>query len=60
MGKQAIGTIGHNQNLRVDLNPLNIMVYPQAPMVRSKILDMANFDQLPAGQNAIIAVMSYR
>ncbi len=59
MGKQAIGFIAHNQQLRVDLAPLNIMVYPMAPMCRSKILDMANFDMLPAGQNAIVAVMSF-
>jgi DNA-directed RNA polymerase III subunit RPC2 len=37
------------------LNPSRI----QVPMCRSKILDMANFDMLPAGQNAIIAVMSF-
>lgn len=59
MGKQAIGTIGYNQNLRIDLSPLNIIVYPQKPMVRSKVLDLVHFNDLPAGQNAIVAVMSY-
>lgn len=59
MGKQAIGTIGENQNIRIDLSPLNIIVYPQKPMVRSKVLDLVHFNDLPAGQNAIVAVMSY-
>jgi DNA-directed RNA polymerase III subunit RPC2 len=28
------------------------MVYPQKPMVKSRTLDLVNFDQLPGGQNA--------
>lgn len=35
------------------------LVYPQAPMVKTKTIELTNFDKLPAGQNAIIAVMSY-
>ena len=35
------------------------MVYPMCPMVRTRVLDLINFDRLPGGQNAIIAVMSY-
>lgn len=35
------------------------LVYPHAPMVKSRALDLINFDKLPAGQNAIVAVMSY-
>ena len=29
------------------------------PMVKSRTIDLINFEQLPAGQNAIVAVMSY-
>jgi len=58
MGKQAIGTIGYNQLNRVD-TLLYLMVYPQKPMVKSRTIDMIGFEQLPAGQNASIAVMSY-
>lgn len=29
------------------------------PMVRSHILDLVSFGQLGAGQNAVVAVMSY-
>lgn len=35
------------------------LVYPQAPMVKTKSIEITNFDKLPAGQNATIAVMSY-
>ena len=58
MGKQAIGTIGYNQYNRVD-TLLYLMLYPMKPLVTTRVLDLVNFDKLPAGQNAIIAVMSY-
>ncbi len=58
MGKQAMGTIARNQFERID-TVLFLLVHPQAPLVRTHVLDMINFDHLPAGQNAIIAVMSY-
>ena len=35
------------------------MVYPHKPMVKTRSLDIINFDNTPAGQNAYIAVMSY-
>ena len=38
---------------------MNLLIYPMKPMVRSQVLDMVGFDSLGAGQNAIIAVMSY-
>eukprot|EP00956_Cyclotella_meneghiniana_P004820 scaffold5975_cov64-Cyclotella_meneghiniana.AAC.8 len=58
MGKQAIGTIGINQYVRTD-GLLYTMVYPHKPMVKTRSLDIINFDNIPAGQNACIAVMSY-
>ncbi|XP_066601224.1 DNA-directed RNA polymerase III subunit RPC2 [Prorops nasuta] len=58
MGKQAMGTIGYNQRNRIDTLLYNL-VYPQAPMVKSRTIELINFDKLPAGQNAIVAVMSY-
>eukprot|EP01038_Epipyxis_sp_PR26KG_P009030 gene9030-12176_t len=58
MGKQAIGTTCTNQYERFD-TLLYTMVYPQKPMVKSRTLDLINFDQLPGGQNASLAVMSY-
>ena len=69
MGKQAIGAIGYNQLRRLD-TLLYLMVYPQQPMVKTKAIEIIGYDkvlhylmcsdlQLPAGQNAMVAVMSY-
>lgn len=58
MGKQAVGTIGLNQFNRVDTQ-LFLMNTPQRPLVKSKTLEMINFEKLPAGQNASVAIMSY-
>lgn len=58
MGKQAIGAIAYNQFRRID-TLLYFMVYPQQPMVKTKTIELINYDKLPAGQNATVAVMSY-
>lgn len=58
MGKQSIGSIAYNQYNRID-TLLYILVYPQPPMVKTKVIDMIGFNQLPSGQNAIMAIMSY-
>lgn len=58
MGKQAIGAIAYNQDLRID-SLLYTLVYPQKPMVKTKAIELVQYDKLPAGQNAIVAVMSF-
>ncbi|CUM62894.1 uncharacterized protein PRCAT00000453001 [Priceomyces carsonii] len=58
MGKQAIGAIAYNQFRRID-TLLYLMVYPQQPMVKTKTIELIDYDKLPAGQNATVAVMSY-
>ncbi|CAD6208297.1 GSCOCG00003306001-RA-CDS [Cotesia congregata] len=58
MGKQAMGTLGYNQRNRIETLQYNL-VYPQKPMVSTRTIELINFDKLPAGQNAIVAVMSY-
>ncbi|CCX32109.1 hypothetical protein FPQ18DRAFT_279952 [Pyronema domesticum] len=58
MGKQAIGAIAYNQFLRID-TLLYLMVYPQQPMVKTRTIELIQYDKLPAGQAAIVAVMSY-
>ena len=58
MGKQAMGLVGYNHMNRMDA-VLYSLVYPQKPLVDTKPLKMANFDKLPSGQNAVVAVMSY-
>jgi len=58
MGKQAMGTIALNQKNRIDTLMYNL-VYPMRPMVKSRTIELIHFEDLPAGQNAIVAVMSY-
>ncbi|XP_068170003.1 DNA-directed RNA polymerase III subunit RPC2 isoform X3 [Antennarius striatus] len=58
MGKQAMGTIGYNQRNRID-TLMYLLAYPQRPMVKTKTIEIIDFEKLPAGQNATVAVMSY-
>lgn len=58
MAKQAMGTIGINEYQRMD-GLIYTMVYPQKTMVKSRTLDLLNFDNIPGGQNSSIAVMAY-
>uniref|UniRef100_A0A0N4ZVH2 DNA-directed RNA polymerase subunit beta n=1 Tax=Parastrongyloides trichosuri TaxID=131310 RepID=A0A0N4ZVH2_PARTI len=58
MGKQAMGSIGYNQQKRID-SLMYLLVYPQRPLVKSKTIEFSNFEKLPAGQNATVAVMSF-
>ncbi|XP_011873023.1 PREDICTED: DNA-directed RNA polymerase III subunit RPC2 [Vollenhovia emeryi] len=58
MGKQAMGVIGYNQRNRIDTVMYNL-VYPQRPIVKTRPIELINYNKLPAGENAIVAVMSY-
>ena len=58
MGKQAMGTVAMNQYELMN-SLIYTLVYPQKPMVKTRVLDLINFDQVPGGQNATLAVMSY-
>lgn len=53
-----IGTIGYNQRNRID-TLMYLLAYPQRPMVKTKTIELIEFEKLPAGQNATVAVMSY-
>lgn len=52
------GTIGYNQRNRID-TLMYLLAYPQKPLVKTKTIELIDFEKLPAGQNAIVAVMSY-
>jgi DNA-directed RNA polymerase III subunit RPC2 len=58
MSKHAMGTIAVNEYERMD-GLIYTLVYPQKPMVKSRALDLVNFDKIPGGQNSVIAVMSF-
>lgn len=54
----CLGTIGYNQRNRID-TLMYLLAYPQRPMVKTKTIEIIDFEKLPAGQNATVAVMSY-
>ncbi|EOB12317.1 DNA-directed RNA polymerase III subunit RPC2 [Nosema bombycis CQ1] len=58
MGKQAIGYIALNSNKRYDGVILQLCT-PQRPLTTSHILNITDYNKIPAGQNAMVAVMSY-
>uniref|UniRef100_A0A7S2DCI5 DNA-directed RNA polymerase subunit beta n=1 Tax=Octactis speculum TaxID=3111310 RepID=A0A7S2DCI5_9STRA len=58
MGKQAMGCVAMNQ-YEIMSSLIYSLVYPMKPMVKTRVLDLVNFDKVPGGQNAVLAVMSY-
>jgi len=55
---QAIGVYANNFFLRTDTKS-NILVYPQTPLTHTDTTPMSGLTHHPAGQNVIIAVLSY-
>ncbi|MEM2500085.1 MAG: DNA-directed RNA polymerase subunit B, partial [Sulfolobales archaeon] len=58
MAKQALGLYASNYNLRFD-SRAHVLHYPQKPLVQTKFLDVIGYNDRPAGQNFIIAILSY-
>ena len=58
MGKQAIGTFVTNHNQRMD-TMANVLVYPQVPLVATRIAQHTRMDKLHHGYNAMIAIATY-
>ena len=54
--KQALGLYAANYLCRLDTD-VSILQYPQKPIVRSFVYDA--LDIYPAGQNLIVAIMTY-
>ncbi|RME31138.1 DNA-directed RNA polymerase subunit B [Candidatus Woesearchaeota archaeon] len=57
--KQAIGFYASNFYARLDMD-VNIMHYPQEPIVRTLINEVVETAKHPLGQNVCVAVMSYK
>ena len=58
MGKQAMGCTAMNQFMRTD-TLLFGLVYTQRPLTKTKTLDLIHYNDMPAGHNASVAVMSF-
>lgn len=57
--KQAIGFYAANFNVRMDMD-VNLLYYPQYPIVQSVMHGVIDYDKHPAGQNVVVAVMSFK
>lgn len=58
MVKQALGLFATNYRTRADTRA-HLLHYPQIPIVKTKATTPTGFDKRPAGQNFIVAVLSY-
>lgn len=56
--KQALGLYASNFLLRMDTD-VSILHYPQVPVTKSFMHDIFNYEKHPAGQNIVIAIMSF-
>lgn len=57
--KQALGFYAANFSVRMDMD-VNLLHTPQIPVVKSIIHDISGYETHPAGQNLVVAVMSYK
>ena len=58
MGKQAVGVYASNFEQRFDTLS-HILLYPQKPLVHTKVSNVLQTMTLPSGQNAIVAIATY-
>ena len=57
--KQALGFYVSNFSLRMDMD-VNLLYQPQMPIVQTSIHEISDYDKHPAGQNLVVAIMSYK
>ncbi len=57
--KQALGFYAANFSVRMDMD-VNILHTPQIPITNTIIHDISDYHAHPAGQNIVVAIMSYK
>ena len=58
MGKQAMGIYATSNEVRAD-TVVNILQYPQKPLVTTHLSSCFGFNDMPSGINAIVAIACY-
>jgi DNA-directed RNA polymerase subunit B' len=58
MAKQTLGLYASNYFSRFD-SRANVLHYPQTPMVKTDVVDVLEYGKRPAGQNFVVAIMSF-
>ncbi len=58
MAKQSLGLAASNYRARPDTRS-HLLHYPQQPLVQTASMPYVSFNERPAGQNFVVAVMSY-
>jgi DNA-directed RNA polymerase subunit B len=58
MAKQALGVPFSNIKYRLDTRS-HVLEYPQVPIVQTRVSDMIGLNDMPIGQNLIVAIISY-
>src|SRR2546423_9223583 len=58
MAKQSLGLGSSNYRLRPDTRS-HLLHYPEQPLVQTDSMKHVSFNERPAGQNFVVAVMSY-
>lgn len=56
--KQSIGFYAANYSIRMDTD-VNLLYYPQMPVVQTIMHEIVDYQKHPAGQNVVVAIMSY-
>ncbi len=57
--KQALGFYASNFAVRMDMD-VNLLYTPQMPIVQSIMHPISDYEKHPAGQNIVVAIMSYK
>lgn len=58
MCKQAVGIYATNYRNRMD-TVSHVLYHPQRPLVATKAMDIIKYNQLPAGENVIVAIQCF-
>ncbi|MHA1882142.1 MAG: DNA-directed RNA polymerase subunit B [Candidatus Thorarchaeota archaeon] len=58
MAKQSVGVPAANFKFRTDTRS-HFFHYPQVPLVKTRAMDSIGFEKRPAGQNFVVAILSF-